>query len=244
MIFQPMNRSKEMILWLLCFAFVALLTSTADARGFRGGFRSFRGGSPFHLSSANGWRRSSRSYSWGGRSGSSGFSTSGRRGGSFSRRSTLFGSSNRSFSKADQALYRRAKTQGTVFSSRNAALNAFKRTNQSKFRNHFSSRPSSRPDYIPKYYKGPQGARFPLKYRPDLGGYGYYNPRLGRWSPYRVMGDALMVNLLMRNSGYYYGGSPYGYGSRWGGGASLGSLVFLGLLLFGGIRLFNIRRMF
>lgn len=241
MIVQSMNRPKWMILWLLGVALLALLASNVDARGFRGGFRSFRGGNHFHLSSSRGLRRSSGGYSWGGRSAQRGLSTAGRRGSGSTRRSTLF-SSRGKFSKADQALYRRAKTQGTVFTNRSSALSAFKRSNAGKFRNRFSSRPSSRPDYIPKYYKGPQGGRYPLVYRPGLGGYGYYNPRLGRWSLYHVMGDALMVNLLMQNAGYYYGASPYGGG--WGRGPSLGSLVFLGLLVFGAFRLFNIRRIF
>jgi hypothetical protein len=78
-----------------------------------------------------------------------------------------------------------------------------------------------------------------VRYRPSLGGYGYYNPSLGRWVLYSVMSDALMTNLLMRNNGYYYGSPPGYFG---GGSPSLGSYVFLIFIVIAAARMVRIRK--
>ncbi len=208
----------------------AVFSSQAFARGF-GGFRSF--GRGFHFSVP------ARSLSWGGRSGSSAFRTIGRRGsGLFSK--SVFSSSGAALSRADRALYRAAKTRGTLFSSRSKALNAFRRQYRDKYQNKFSARPAERPAYIPHTYSAPNGSRYSVVYRPDLGGYGYYNPSLGKWMLYSVMSDAAMTALLMRHNGYYYGPSPAYYGSQ--GSLPLGSIIFLVFIGIAVTRMANIRR--
>lgn len=244
---RPGKFAKAIILLLVPLLFVALSGSPGFARGFGGGIRSFGGGSRFHLPSRGGSSLFSRGFSWGGASRSSGLRTSGRRGfsalGSFSRFGA--GTGGATMSKADKALFERARTRGTAFSNRGAALKAFEQKNRGNFQNHFSSRPASRPAYIPPYTTGPNGSRYPLEYRPGLGGYGYYNPSLGRWVLYSVLGDALMANTLMRNQGYYYGATPLSSSNGgWGFSSTMGALLFLALIVYAASRLFNIRRNF
>jgi hypothetical protein len=147
-------------------------------------------------------------------------------------------------SRADRALFGRARARGTAFATRSEALKAFKQRNRGRFRNHFSSRPASRPAYIPRTTTGPNGSKYAVKYRPGLGGYGYYNPSLGRWVLYSVLGDAVMTNMLMRNQGYYYGAFPRSSPGGWGFSSTMGGFLFLALIVYAASRLFNIRRNF
>ncbi len=220
----------------------AAFGTQASARGFRGGFRSFGRGIRFSMPARRSSSSFPRGFSWGGRSSSSGFRTVGRRGIGSIGRSTLFSSERTAMSKADRQLYEQARTRGTAFTTRSEALDAFKRKYQGQYRNQFSSRPTSRPAYIPEYYTGPNGSRYSVTYRPDLGGYGYYNSSLGRWMLYSVLGDAVMTNLLMRNNGYYYGQQPVYPGSGGGVSISTGFIIFLVLIGIAATRMVNIRK--
>ena len=141
------------------------------------------------------------------------------------------------------ALYEQAKSKGTAYKTRDEAVSAFKAQNESKYKNQFSSQPSSRPDYIPQYYTGPNGSRYSVDYRPDLGGYGYYDPSLGRWMLYSVMADAVMMGMLMHNHGYYYGAPPVMYhSSGWGFFSSIGTGIFIALVVAAIARMFSVRR--
>ncbi len=241
------RRSTGLTLFVLVVMLlgIALSSSPSFARGFRGGSRSFGGGSRFSMPSRSGSSLFSKSFSWGGRNRASGLRTSGRRGATAAGRTSpfSFGSSARSrLSKADSALFEKARSRGTVFRNRSEALKAFKQQNGGKYTTRFASKPASRPSYIPRYYTGPNGSRYSVEYRPKLGGYGYYNPSLGRWMLYSVMGDALMTQALMRNSGYYYGPHPASYRGGWGILSSLGTLVFFGFVGVAAWRLLTIRR--
>jgi hypothetical protein len=240
MFVKPGKFAKIIILLLVPLFFVALSGDQSFARGFGRGFRSF-GGSRFHLPSRGGASLFSRGFSWGG-SRSSGFRTSGRRGFSALGRTSRFGTGRSTMSRADKALFARARTRGTAFATRSEALKAFEQKNRGRFRNHFSSRPASRPSYIPRYTAGPNGSRYPVQYRPGLGGYGYFNPSLGRWVLYSVLGDAVMTNMLMRNQGYYYGAFPPSSAGSWGFSSTMGALLFLALIVYAASRLFTIRR--
>ncbi len=245
MFFKPGRFTKIFILLLVPLLFVALSGDQSFARGFGRGFRSLRGSGGFHLPSRRASRGGSslfsKGFSWGGKSRSSGLKTSGRRGFSGFGHSSSLGTGRSTMSRADRALFERARTKGTAFSTRSEALKAFEQRNRGKFQNHFSSRPTSRPDYIPRYTTGSNGSRYSVKYRPDLGGYGYYNPSLGRWVLYRVLGDAVMMNMLMRHQGYYYGGYPRSSSGSWGFSSTLGALLFLALIIYAGSRVFIIR---
>jgi hypothetical protein len=242
MFFKLGKFAKIIILLTVPLLFIALSGGQSFARGFSRGFRSF-GGSRFHLPSRGGSSIFSRGVSWGG-SRSSGFRTSGRRGfSSFGRASKSgFGTATSTMSRADKALFERARTRGTAFATRSEALKAFEQKNRGSFRNQFSSRPAGRPDYIPRTSTGPNGSRYPLEYRPGLGGYGYFNPSLGRWVLYSVLGDAIMTNMLMRNQGYYYGAPPSSSPGSWGFSSTMGALLFLALIVYAASRLFTIRR--
>ncbi len=244
MFVKPGKFAKAIVLLLGMLLCVALSPTPSFARGFRLGFRSFRGASRFHLPARGGSTLFSRGSSWGGGNRSAGFRTSARRGYSAYGNSSRFGSGRSAMSRADRALFERARSRGTAFSTRSEALRAFKTRNRGRFQNHFSSRPASRPTYIPRYTTGPNGSRYAVKYRPDLGGYGYYSPSMGRWMLYNVMGDAVMMNLLMHNQGYYYGGIPPSAAGGWGPSSTMGALLFLGLIAYAASRMLDIRRNF
>ncbi len=127
MFVRPGKFAKAIILLLVPLIFVALSGSPGFARGFGGGIRSFGGGSRFHMPSRSGSSLFSRGFSWGGASRSSGLRTSGRRGFSAWGSSSRFGlgTGGATMSKADKALFERARTRGTAFSNRGAALKAF-----------------------------------------------------------------------------------------------------------------------
>ena len=192
---------------------------------------------------------SSSSSSWGGKSSSAGLTTSGARGAkpadssSEATSSKSATASTASMSKADKALYEQAKTKGTAFKTRDEATSAFKQQNESKYQNQFASEPTRRPDHIPEYYNSPSGTRYSVGYRPELGGYGYYDSSLGRWMLYSVMADAAMTSLLMRNHGYYHGPPPaVHYGGGWGFFSWLGAFILVGLIVAAVVRFSQVRR--
>jgi len=74
-----------------------------------------------------------------------------------------------------------------------------------------------------------------IRYNSSYGGYGYM--RGGRWVFYDVMTDMVMLNMLMRGGGYYYGQPMYGgYGyGRGGGGWGPGIMVVLSLIVIAAV---------
>jgi hypothetical protein len=257
---------------MVALVFVLSLCSDVLARGSSGGSRSGSSGgsrsfsSSSSSSSSGGWSSkptstsasrpssssTSSSPSWGGKSESAGLTTSGSRGAATtaepsstktqSKSGTPSPAATASMSKADKALYEQAKTKGTAFKTRDEAVSAFKQQNESKYKNQFSSEPSRRPDYIPDQYTSSSGARYQVAYRPELGGYGYYDSSLGRWMMYSVLADAAMTGMLMRSHGYYYGPPAVHYGGGWGFFSSLGTLIVIGLIVVAVVRISQIRR--
>lgn len=106
----------------------------------------------------------------------------------------------------DSATYSRAKANGTVFTSKEAAASAFKSKNASKFPSKFASEPKSRPDYIPQSTTS-GGKTYNITYNSGYGGYGYTNS-LGAFIMYDAMSDAMMMNSLMTRNNYVYGPAP------------------------------------
>ena len=131
-------------------------------------------------------------------------------------------------SKADKALYNKAKSQGTVFSNRAGAKKAFTSKYRKKYDSRYTSKPSTRPDHIPKSTKI-DGRTTPVSYNQQYGGYGYYGAG-GRWMLYSVMADAAMMGVLMNRHHYYYGASPGMY--QRGGGSSFSGLFVVGVIVF------------
>lgn len=240
------------------FAYVAALILLASlafggvalARGGfgGGGHSSFGGGhSSFGGGGSHSFGGGSSSFGGGSRSSGGGFSpfSGGRSSGwGSSRRSTPSGSPvlgggggsspAPQISAADRALYSKAKTQGTVYSNRSSAEDAFraKYGSSDRYRTQFNSQPSQRPDYVPQSTTV-GGQSVPVQYDPSHRGYGYYQD--GRWHVYDVLRDAVMLHLLMRRDHYYYGPAPYatGYpGGGYGGGYSSGPHFPWGWLIF------------
>ena len=104
----------------------------------------------------------------------------------------------------DQAALNRARTQGTVFNSRNDAERAFQRDYANKYPTRFGSEPSARPSYIPDRTTV-DGQNFDVSYNPRYGGYGYV--RNGSWVMFDALRDIAILNMLMRQNAYVYRGS-------------------------------------
>lgn len=108
-------------------------------------------------------------------------------------------------SAADQALYNKAKIQGTTYSDQKTATSDFKKKYSEQYSNTFGSEPSARPDYIPKTTTV-SGQQREVVYIPSIRGYGYYDNGTPR--AYDVMMDMAMLSVLMNRNGYYYGPPP------------------------------------
>lgn len=108
-------------------------------------------------------------------------------------------------SAADQALYNKAKVQGTAYTDQKTATNDFKKKYSEQYSNTFGSEPSARPDYIPKTTTV-SGQQREVVYIPSIRGYGYYDNGTPR--AYDVMMDMAMLSVLMNRNGYYYGPPP------------------------------------
>ena len=251
----PCKYTRTIVALMVAFVFVVSFCGEVLARGSSGGSssgssRSFSSSSSRPSSAPRTTSSSSSSSStWGGKSGSPGLTTSGTRGAKPAEPSSTTGSSKpgaastATMSKADKALYEQAKTKGTAFKSQDEAVNAFKQQNQSKYNSQFTSEPTRRPDYIPQTYTSSSGASHSVVYRPELGGYGYYDSSLGRWMLYSVMADAAMTGMLMHNHGYYYGAQPGAYYSGGGGGFTwIGMFILMAFVVTALVRMNNIRR--
>ena len=136
-------------------------------------------------------------------------------------------SGNRSGVAAQRGLYDSAKRNGTLFSSKTEASQAFKSRYSKDYASTFASEPAVRPSYIPN--SAVVGGRdVNIVYNPGLGGYGYLHPGLGTWMLFDALADAAMLDHAMSNRGYYWGGAPV-YVSHGPGFFSLafGVLAFL-----------------
>jgi len=161
------------------------------------------------------YARGSRSFGGGGRSRSSWGSSNSR---SSSSKSTKPSSSwsNRSSTKTpttrkvtttkpnttDKALISKAKTNGTYYKSRDAAVKSFREKNASKYSSKYSSKPATRPEHIPQSTTS-GGKTYNITYNQSHGGYGYMGPS-GAWIMYDAMADAAMMSMLMTRNGYVY----------------------------------------
>lgn len=134
--------------------------------------------------------------------------------------------------KADRALYDRAKKNGTHFNNRNEATAAFKKSKgaeiSANYPTKFSSKPATRPDYIPQS-TSVGGNTYNISYNDRYGGYGYMDA-LGTFMLYDMMTDQMFMNQQMRNYGYAYGPPPARASS---GFALIGTLI--AVLVIGGI---------
>ena len=196
---RGMKSRKTRTLKILAVAFAVLfmfafVTDGAFARGgFRGG--GFRSSSGFRSFGAS--RSSSSLFSWG--STRPRTATNGAGAGSV-------GGSRSSFS-AQRNLYDTARRNGTTFSSRTAATQAFQSKYASRYSSRFAAQPSVRPSYIPQSTMV-DGRPMNIVYNAQYGGYGYMNPLLGHWVMYNALADTAMLGLLMNQNGYWYGAPP------------------------------------
>lgn len=211
---------------------------TADARrggGFSSSSRSFSSSSRSSSSRST----PSRSSNWGGSNRSTKPSTplwgGSNRSTKPSTSSGLSTSSSRTSTKkpvrsaADQALYNKAKTSGTAYTSKSAATEAFKTKHASQYTSKYETKPATRPDHIPQTTTV-GGKSYPVTHSEQYGGYGYIGPS-GSWVMYNALTDAVMMDTLMRRNNYYYdrpGAVTYvdtGGGGRW--------LMWFGLIVVG-----------
>jgi hypothetical protein len=133
----------------------------------------------------------------------------------------------RSNLSSQRGLFNSASRNGTLFSSKAEATQAFRSRYAKDYGSTFASEPAARPSYIPaSTFVG--GRSVNIMYNAGLGGYGYYHPTLGTWLLYDALADAAMSDNLMYNRGYYWGGAPVyvSHGPRFFG------LAFAVLVLF------------
>lgn len=224
------HRTVSILLMLL----VALLCAgNVYARGgFRGGGFRFSGG----YRSLGGFR-SSRSpagsfFRWGS-------ATRRSTSGSWERTrrpvniATAIGGS-RAAMASERSLYATARRQGTLFSTRQEAERAFRARYANQFTSRFSSRPSTRPSYIPATATV-AGKRVNVRYNPQMGGYGYVDPSLGRWVFYNALANAAMMNSLMASRFYWWGAPPPYYSTAGGGFFTWAFLLFFAFVVASGL---------
>lgn len=194
---QSSKKGFRLIVFWLLFSLTIIFPEAVLARGFRGG--GFGRG----RSSWGGSRHSSRTRSpfsrksgWGSKKSTSKKALSGSR--SVARKP---------LSKADKSLMNKAKASGTHFNNRKDAVKHFKSKQANKYTSNYAAKPGTRPKHIPETTKV-NGKPVNIGYNSSYGGYGYM--RGGRWVFYNVMTDMVMLNMLMRGGGYYYGQPMYG----------------------------------
>ncbi len=181
--------------------------------------------------------------------------------GSSTRSSSSFGSSQNSSgatrssapssSATDAALARKVGQGGTPFGSRSEAVSDFQQKYAKTYTSTYSSEPSTRPSHIPDYTTV-GGNSYHITYNSNYGGYGYWQG--GRWTMYDALRDAVMVNALMGQHNYYYGGGGgYGYGNGYGyndgpynnqstGGGLFVGFLFMLILIIAAVVVFNFLR--
>ncbi|MDP8239518.1 MAG: hypothetical protein P9X24_10550 [Candidatus Hatepunaea meridiana] len=212
-----MNRIKKSRLFIILLTIVLglFLILPDDAFSRRGGFG---GGRSFRSSSrSSGWK-SSRSRSKSAWSSSKSKKMTSRR-----------GTKSLAQSKKDQALYKKAKKNGTTYKSRAEAKKGFNKKYGKQYSSTYDSKPAKRPGHIPQSTKV-KGKSYPVNYNPQHRGYGYYGSS-GSWIMYSMMTDAVMMSMLM-NRHHYYGGEPPMYRSGYGGSFWSGFWVFFIIIFF------------
>lgn len=193
-------RKAPMLIALILGVFL-MVPEDAFARGGRGGGGRSWGSSRSRSSSSRSRSSSSRSNSGWGRS------------------SSKKATSSRKMTKADKALAAKAKKNGTSFKSKADAQKAFKSKYATKYTSKYKTKPTTRPSHIPQTTMV-NGKSYNVTYNVNHGGYGYMGP-LGTWIMYDAMMDAVMMNTLMRNQGYYAPGMNTGVVVHSNGGAVL-----------------------
>jgi len=173
--------------------------SSGASRSF-GGARSIGGGRSFGGLKSTG---SVRSLGWG--SATKPSATGATASPFSSTRRSISGS--RSSVSSQRGLYDSAKKNGTLFSSKTEASQAFRSKYAKDYGSTFASEPTARPSYIPSSTRvGAQNVN--IVYNQGLGGYGYLHPTLGTWILFDALADAATADALMSSRGYYWGGSP------------------------------------
>ncbi len=221
--------SRRLLAALVAVFLLAAISENVFARGgFRGG--GFRFSSGFR--SFGGYRTTRGAtgsfFRWG-RRGPSGVSSFGRTRRPVNTASAIGGS--RASMASERSLYTSARQRGTVFSTRQEAAQAFRSRYSSRYTSRFATRPSARPSYIPAATTV-DGRKIDVAYNPQRGGYGYIDPRLGRWVFYNALTDVAMMNLLMANHAYWWGVPPGYYSSP---GSGLFSWAIILFFLFMGV---------
>lgn len=226
--------------WALLLALVFLLLPQ-DLWARRGGRVSFGRSSTFSRPSSSSFP--SRAQSWGSSRPNPVSPRMGSRGESRPATGRAYG--------VDQTVMNRARTQGTVFQSRNDAQRAFERDNANKFPSTFSREPANRPNYIPPSTTV-DGQNYDVRYNSRYGGYGYM--RDGSWVAYNALRDMSILSMLMRQNNYVYpqaGTTPaagddaedgQGGGGAMGWFAGSGSGLLILLLIIGGWAMIPRRR--
>lgn len=208
------RRLRLFSLLALTIALAILVPEELFAR--RGGRISFGGSSGFS-------RSSSRASSWGRSSSSS----RPRLGGSRSRQTAT------RMSTTDRGVLNKARSQGTMYSSRASASKAFQAKYGSQYTSKYGTRPATRPDHIPATTTV-NGQKMNVNYNPTYGGYGYMSG--GRWMAYSLMGDAAMMGMMMNRHSYVYGSMGYGPRPYRGFSFMSGAMIIL-IFVIGGLAL-------
>jgi hypothetical protein len=193
-------------------AFAGYSRSSSSSRS--SGFGSSRSSSSASRSSgisnsrSSGWANNSSKSTYSNPNRSSGWANNNSSWGNSSKITPSSGNNAyRNPSGADVALRNKSIQTGTRFQTRESAINDFKIKHADKYPTRFVSEPRIRPSYIPSYYTY-GGTRYNIIYNPYYGGYGYWGP--GHvWMMYDLMTDAIMLNTLMNNHGYYANGQGY-----------------------------------
>ncbi|MDZ7640218.1 MAG: hypothetical protein U5J83_18520 [Bryobacterales bacterium] len=182
--------ARRVGVWALLAVMVFLLLPE-ELWARRGGRVSFGRSSSFSRSSSRG--SASRAKTWGNSRRNTVTPRTGSRSASRPATSRSYG--------VDQTVMNRARTQGTVFQSRNDAQRAFERDNANRFPSTFSREPATRPGYIPSTTTV-DGRNYDVGYNPRYGGYGYMQN--GSWVGYNALRDVAILSLLMRQNNYVY----------------------------------------
>jgi len=199
---QSSKKGFRLVVFFLLFSLTIIFPEAVLARGFRGGgFGSRRGSWGGSRHSSRTRSSSSRASGWGSKKSASKKAFSGSR-----------SAARKPLSKADRALMTKAKASGTHFNNRKDAVKHFRSTQANKYTSSYATKPATRPKHIPQNTQV-NGKPVNIRYNSSYGGYGYMNN--GRWVVYNVMTDMVMLNMLMREGGYYYGQPMYG-GSGYG----------------------------
>jgi hypothetical protein len=138
-------------------------------------------------------------------------------------------SRSRTASTTDRNVLNRARSQGTLYQSRDTATRAFQQKYGSQYTSRYSTRPATRPAHIPATTTV-DGRQVDVRYNPQQGGYGYMMN--GRWNAYNVFADAAVLSMLMGSRGYAWGG---GYQTAYGGPSFPSGLAVMVIMAVAGM---------